>query len=137
LVFNSTIKKLWCIIFFNFIFFFFLFVKVIFLFSLTLQSTFFSLASNLFFILIFTLILLVAVFCFRPFSAIDFFFWFHPLVFNLLGIGFHKFVHLWCFKSNNPSHECHNLIFYPFILIIIIIYWKKKTDDEKQIKINK
>jgi hypothetical protein len=43
--------------------------------------------SNLFFILVFTLILLIIIFC-----VIDFFFRFHPLAFDLFIIGFHGFL---------------------------------------------
>jgi hypothetical protein len=55
---------------------FLFFVKFIFLFSLTIQST--NLCCPLiFFILIFTLIFLITIFCFRSFCVIDFFSWFH------------------------------------------------------------
>jgi hypothetical protein len=83
--------------------------------------------SNLFFILIFNLILLIIIFC-----VIDFVFQFYLSTVDLLGIGHHNFFfYLWCFRSNDKGNRFEKLMqfwifffsyfFYDFIILHIFL----------------
>ena len=74
------------------------------------DTLYFDLSFNLFFILIFTLILLIIIVYFRPFRVIDFSFWFHPSIFNWLGILLRNFFYLLCFQSNDSGYKFKKLM---------------------------
>jgi len=92
----------------------------------------FCLPFRLFFILIFTLILLITIFLFWSFCVINFFSQFHPLASDLSGIELHDFfiysasklmTQVISFKVNTVQHSFFLLIF--FFNFIVLYYFKK------------
>jgi hypothetical protein len=93
MVFNFIIQSMFMVFYFsNLILILFIFFIDFFLFNSNPNQNLF-LPSNLFFISIFNLIVLIDIYFFyyRSFHVIDFSPYFHPLIFNFLRIGFLSF----------------------------------------------